>query len=140
MSQGSDPSNIVILIDCGRVDRAIVIAHVDHRSLVPSAVIFKGLNRVHRYCGHGSGDYRILLPSVLPTLSRPRQLGDFIGDTHSDPSNIVILIDCGRVDRAIVIAPAGMVVVTIVFYYLLSYQPCLDPFRDGHIDPLLALQ
>lgn len=33
-----------------------------------------------------------------------------------------------------------MVVVTIVFYYLLSYQPCLDPFRDGHIDPLLALQ
>ncbi|CAG7961411.1 unnamed protein product [Penicillium nalgiovense] len=35
---------------------------------------------------------------------------------------------------------AGMVVVTIVFYYLLSYQPCLDPFRDGHIDPLLAIQ
>jgi hypothetical protein len=35
---------------------------------------------------------------------------------------------------------AGMVVVTIVTYYLLSYQPCLDPFRDGHIDPLLAVQ
>ncbi|OQE17691.1 hypothetical protein PENFLA_c023G07742 [Penicillium flavigenum] len=35
---------------------------------------------------------------------------------------------------------AGMVVVTILFYYLLSYQPCLDPFRDGHIDPLLAVQ
>jgi hypothetical protein len=33
-----------------------------------------------------------------------------------------------------------MVVLTIVFYYLLSYQACLDPFRDGHINPLLAVQ
>ena len=38
------------------------------------------------------------------------------------------------------VATAGIVVLIITGYYLLSFQPRLDPFREGLLDPALGFR
>lgn len=37
-------------------------------------------------------------------------------------------------------ATAGIAVFIIVFHYFSSYEPCLDPFREKHTNPLLCVR